>query len=201
MSSFYSYMARVFEHKYAEMALELLAIKRGDSVLEIGFGPGHSLQHIARSSGNEGSAYGIDISSGMLEVTRRRLKKAGLMNRVSLCLGDATKLPYRGNIFDAVFLSFTLELFDTPEISTVLNEVNRVLKPKGRLGIVSMSRSYGEPLLLRLYEWAHKKWPKYLDCRPIYVEESVRDARFNILKTQAERLLGLPLEITIAAKQ
>ncbi|MBA7635754.1 hypothetical protein ES703_43358 [subsurface metagenome] len=97
-------------------------------------------------------------------------------------------------------MSFTLELFDTPEIPKVLEEVKRVLKPAGRLGVVSMSRGYGESTLLRLYEWAHKKLPKYVDCRPIYVERALIDAGYKIQSKEKARLMGLPLEITIATK-
>lgn len=200
VSKLYGCVAGAFERKYAEMALERLSIQEGESVLEIGFGSGHCLNRIAQSVGNKGKAYGIDISSGMLQVTKRRLEKAQTIHRVELCCGDATKLPYDDNTFDAVFMSFTLELFDTPEIPKALEEIKRVLKPNGRLGVVSMSRSYGEPTMLRIYEWAHKKWPKYVDCRPIYVEGSLRDAGYNIQSKEKAQLVGLPLEIIIATK-
>jgi len=200
ISRFYDYVAGAFERKYAEMALERLSIQNGETVLEIGFGTGHSLKRIAQSVGSKGKAYGIDISSGMLEVTRRRLEKAHLTSRVELRRGDAVKLPYTANTFDAVFISFTLELFDTPEIPKVLQEIKRVLKPDGRLGIVSLSRKYGESTLLRLYQWAHQKWPKYADCRPIYVEESVTDAGFKIQSRHMARLMRLPLEVVVATK-
>ena len=48
------------------------------------------------------------------------------------------------------------------------------------LGVVGMSEENGESILLRLYEWAYRKWPKYLDCRPICVERSLRDAGYEI---------------------
>ncbi len=200
-SGWYGHIAEPFERKSAEMALEHLAIQTGEIVLEIGFGTGYCLQRIAQLVGQEGKACGIDISEGMLQVTKRRLAKAGLIDRVELCCGDATRLPYDDGIFDAVFMSFTLELFDDFEIPRVLQEIERVLKPSGRLGVVSMSRSYGESMALRLYKWAHKKWPKYIDCRPIYVEDSLRDAGYNIRGTEKARLIGLlPLEIVIAVR-
>lgn len=177
----------------------LLDIKPGEYVLEIGFGTGHCLKKIAEIVGKSGKVYGIDISPKMLEISKRRLEKHGLMDRVELYCGDALEMSYENNKFDAVFMSFTLELFDTPEIPRLLAEVRRVLKPNGRLGVVSMSRE-GNSILLKLYEWLHERFPQYLDCRPIYVERSVREAGFKIKYTERVRLLGLPGEIVIGVR-
>ncbi|MCK5200577.1 MAG: class I SAM-dependent methyltransferase [Spirochaetales bacterium] len=197
MSGTYDLFAGTFEAKYTNMALKNLNIKEGENVLEIGFGTGHSIKQMANLVGETGKIYGIDISSGMLKVAEKRLGKADLLNRVELTCGDAVSLPYQDNIFDAVFMSFTLELFDTPEIPIVLNEIRRVLKPMGRLGIVSMSKENGASILLNIYEWAHRKFPKYADCRPIYVEQSVQDAGFGIKYKEKVKLFGLPTEIII----
>jgi demethylmenaquinone methyltransferase/2-methoxy-6-polyprenyl-1,4-benzoquinol methylase len=150
--------------------------------------------------GETGKACGIDISAGMLQVATRRLGKAELIDRVGLCRGDAAKLPYRDNAFDAIFVSFTVELFDTPEISKVMEEVKRVLRPAGRLGIASMSRESGKSAALRLYEWAHKKWPRYVDCRPIYLQESLINTGYRIRSKEMTRMVGLPIEIIVATK-
>ena len=109
-------------------------------------------------------------------------------------------MPYEDNKFDAVFMSFTLELFDTPEIPKLLGEIKRVLKTNGRLGVVSMSKENGDSKLLRLYEWLHEKFPRYVDCRPIYVEEAIKDAGFEIKHKEKVRLFGLPGEIVIGVK-
>ncbi len=198
ISRFYDYFAGVFEKKYRSIGLEQLNINRGETVLEIGFGTGHCLKKIAESVGEKGKVYGIDISSGMLEVSKQRLKETGLIDRVVLFCGDATKMPYEDNKFDAVFMSFTLELFDTPEIPEILGEIKRVLKPYGRLGVVSMSKEDGDSILLRLYEWAHKIVPQYADCRPIYVERSIKDGGFEIAHREKVKLFKLPGEIVIS---
>jgi demethylmenaquinone methyltransferase/2-methoxy-6-polyprenyl-1,4-benzoquinol methylase len=198
ISRFYDYLTGAFERKYALMALERLSIQEGDRVLEIGFGTGHCLRHIAESVGQTGKACGIDISSGMLQVAKRRLGRAGLMDRAELYCGDAATLPYGDSTFDAVFMSFTLELFDTPEIPRVLEEIKRVLRPGGRLGVASMSKAGGRPFLLRLYEWAHQKWPKHIDCRPIFVEQALIDAGYATTSKEMVRLFGLPGEIVVA---
>ena len=197
ISRFYDYFAGVFEKKYRNMALERLDIKRGKTVLEIGFGTGHCLKQMAESVGEDRRFYGIDIFSGMLEVSKRRLEEAVLLDRVKLYCGDALKMSYKDNKFDAVFMSFTLELFDTPEIPKVLDEIERVLKANGRLGVVSMSKEDGDSILLRMYEWTHKKFPKYADCRPIYIEQSIKNTGFKIEYKEKVKLFGLPGEIVI----
>lgn len=200
ISVVYNWLGGIFERKPAEKALSYLKVENGEMVLEIGFGTGHCFQQIALSVGKTGKAYGIDISDGMLQVTRRKLEKAGLMDRVELYHGDASRLPFINETFDAVFMSFTLELFDTLEIPQLLNEVRRVLKAGGRLGVASLSRTKGNSIALRIYEWIHRKWPKYVDCRPIYVEQFLRKAGYTIQSKEMDNLLVLPLEIVVAIK-
>ena len=101
ISRAYDYFTGAFERKHAERALECVSISEGEAVLEIGFGSGHCLKRIVQSVGETGKACGIDISAGMLEVTKRRLGKAQLIDRVGLCRGDAAELPYSDNAFDA----------------------------------------------------------------------------------------------------
>ncbi|MFC1956434.1 class I SAM-dependent methyltransferase [Chloroflexota bacterium] len=152
ISVVYDWFGGIFERKPAEEALNNLKIENSETVLEIGFGTGHCLQQIALSVSKTGKAYGIDISDGMLQVTRKKLEKAELMDRVELYHGDASKLPFIDETFDAVFMSFTLELFDTPEIPQLLNEIKRVLKVGGSLGVASLSRIKGDSVALRTYE-------------------------------------------------
>lgn len=197
LSRYYDYLAGLFEKKYRNIALQRLSIKQGETVLEIGFGTGDCLKQIAKSVGKTGRAHGIDISSGMLEVTKNRLGKAELLDKVELYRGDAMSMPFNADMFDAVFMSFTLELFDTPDIPKVLEEIKRVLKPKGRLGVVSMSKENGESRLMKLYEWAHNKLPRYIDCRPIFVEKSIKGAGFQIETKEKVKLFTLPGEIII----
>ncbi len=200
MSSTYDYFSGVFERKYNNLALTRLNITRGEIALEIGFGTGHCLERMAKAVGAEGRVYGIDISSGMIAVSRRRLEKAGLWDRVELTCDDALNMPYADNQFDAAFMSFALELFDTPEIPQLLAEIRRVLKPNGRFGVISMSRTGGISPLLRLYEWMHRQLPQYIDCRPIYAEQSIRDAGFGIQHSERVGLMGLVGEIVVGTK-
>ena len=200
MSRSYDLFAGNFEKRLRNVAFERLNVARGEAVLEIGFGTGHSLERIARAVGEEGRVCGVDLSAGMLEISRKRLDRAGLSDRVELHRGDAAQLPFTDAEFDAVFMSFTLELFDTPEIPVVLGEIKRVLKNGGRLGVVSLSREDGPSLMVRVYEWLNQCLPQYIDCRPIYVEQALQETGFRLAHSEKESLWGLPAKIAVGVK-
>jgi ubiquinone/menaquinone biosynthesis C-methylase UbiE len=200
ISRFYDYTLGLLGRKYVRTALKRLSVVEGETVLEIGFGTGHSLKSIAEVIGPAGKVYGIDISSAMIAKTKKRLENGGEVNRVELCCGDATRLPFREGAFDAVFMSFALEVFDTPEIPKVLVEIKRVLKPQGRLGIIDMSKENGKSVFLKAYEWIHNKCPKYLGSRPSYAEQCLIEAGYQTKSKQRIRIFRLPAEIIVAIK-
>ena len=138
--AFYDKIAKVYdllaehsERPMREAGLRLLAAAPGEHVLEIGFGTGHILAELANAVGPTGKVFGIDISEKMLDHARGVLSNKGLIDWVSLDCGDAESLPYGDDSLDGIFMCFTLELFDTPDIPKVLAECKRVLRPGGRL--------------------------------------------------------------------
>jgi len=200
ISRWYDLLAGGFESRHRLAGVQKLAPKEGDVVLEIGFGTGHSILALADLVGGSGRVYGIDISEGMRDIALSRVKEAGLAERVVLECGDAIKLPFETNFFDCIFISFTLELFDTPEIPLVLSECLRTLREGGRICVVAMSKKGKPTATIRLYEWLHEKLPQYIDCRPIFVQESIEAAGFHILDVTDLSFFGLRGETVLAEK-
>lgn len=199
MSAWYDLMSGNAEWKLDEKALLLLDPRPGEALLEIGFGTGRSLEWIRNRTGGQGRIVGIDLSEGMREVASRRLSKASF-DDVELLCGDALDLPFDRASFDAVFMAFTLELFDTPELPTVLQEVDRVLRADGRLVAAALSLRRVGTLPVRLYRWAHRSFPRFVDCRPIPVRQLVSAAGFAVEDLREEVMWGIPVDLLRATK-
>lgn len=200
LSRWYDYLEAPFEKKWRKRALGKLPVKTGDQVLEVGFGTGEVLLKIAEKVGNTGMAVGIDLSDKMITVTKEKLKKRNLSERTKLYCGDAVRLPFADDHFDNIYMSFTLELFDTPEIPLVLKECRRVLKAGGNLSLVSLSKTGKKGLMRKLYSLVHRKFPVAIDCRPIYVRSSVEQAGFQIIEAIRGTMWGLPVELVLGKK-
>jgi demethylmenaquinone methyltransferase/2-methoxy-6-polyprenyl-1,4-benzoquinol methylase len=200
MSPWYDLIVGEGERRLALEGLGLLAPGAGERVLEVGFGTGHAAVEIARAVGERGRYAGVDISPGMLREATGRLETAGLSSRAELSLGDAADTACEDGSFDAVFTAFTLELFDVPDIPRVLAGCRRALRPGGRLCVVSMSKGDGPSAMLRLYEWAHRNFERWVDCRPIRVRQSVEAAGFQVAEARLTKAWGLPMETVLARK-
>ena len=201
LSRWYDVIAGSTEKKYRDWGLEKLSAQAGEKILEIGFGTGHCLVSLAQAVGPTGGVIGLDISDGMLAIARDRLQKEGLSERVDLHLGDAAKLGFiNTGTLDGVFMSFTLELFDNPEIPRVLQECHRILKPGGRLAVVSMTKTDPPGVAVRLYEWFHDYMPNYADCRPIFARQAIEQGGFTIQSVSLSSMWGLPVEVVLGVK-
>lgn len=186
----YDLLAERSEEPVRLAGLEMLAAGLGERVLEIGAGTGHCLAALAEAVGPHGRVHGLDLSCAMLAASR------GLSAVPLLTAGDGAQLPYASGIMDAIFMSFTLELFDTPEIPQVLRECRRVLQPRGRIVVVGMSKEGGPGMMLDAFEWTHRHFPNFLDCRPIYVRRSLEAAGFRVKDTRIMEM-WIPVEVAL----
>ncbi|MCA9156699.1 MAG: methyltransferase domain-containing protein [Planctomycetales bacterium] len=203
ISHAYDLIADGGEHEARQRGLELLNIQPGESVLEIGFGTGHTLVALAKAVGPSGHVVGIDISTGMRDVAKNRLRDENCENLVRLLVQPVPPVPLESASVDAVTMSFTLELFPLHEIPTLLAECRRVLKPHGRLGVVSMATvDEGEraSMLEKTYVWMHNHFPHIVDCQPIPLEDLLTSAGFSIQQKAKLEIFTMPVAAMVGIR-
>ena len=102
------------------------------TVLDVGCGTGEGVRYLARWV-KRGFLAGLDLSPQMIEVARRKLPD---QSRMDLRVGGADQLPWPDSFFDQVMCTFTLHHIPRPD--RALTEIQRVLKPGGRLFLVDL---------------------------------------------------------------
>jgi len=104
------------------------------------------------NNNNKGSVIGIDPSHVMLELGQRKLKSIGGIDKIDLVQGIAETLPFKDNIFDAITIAFGIR--NTVDPIKALQEMKRVLKTQGKLGIlefaVPQNKIFGPPYMFYL---------------------------------------------------
>ena len=121
--------------------------------LEVGPGPGYlGLEWLKVTEGT--TLRGLDISEDMIAIAERNAAEYGLAERVEYVKGDAHKMPFENDYFDAVFSNGSLHEWEHPE--GILDEIARVLKPGGRYCVSDLRRDMN-PLM---------KWLMWLFTKP-----------------------------------
>jgi demethylmenaquinone methyltransferase/2-methoxy-6-polyprenyl-1,4-benzoquinol methylase len=110
----------------------------GHVILDLAGGTGDLAREFARIVGARGHVVLADINAAMLEHGRRRLVDAGVAGNVELAQVDAETLPFADNTFDRVAIAFGLRNVTHKE--KALAEMNRVLKPGGKVLILEFSQ-------------------------------------------------------------
>jgi ubiquinone/menaquinone biosynthesis C-methylase UbiE len=176
VSSAYDFFTR-YEESTRQTAFAMADVQLGWKVLDVGCGTGKTLIEFARDATFTGVVCGLNISRRMLEKTRKLLLNNHLWAHVHLVLGDTAHCPFRGAAFEVVFCSYMLDLIDTPLIPEVLSEFKRLLKPAGRVVLVSLAKGSKWHNNMKAYEWAYKHAPVLLGgCRPVALEPFLQEA-------------------------
>jgi SAM-dependent methyltransferase len=110
---------------WTQPILDLAEIGDGDRVLDVACGTGVLARAVAAGVGSGGTVTGLDLNPGMLAVAER------LAPAIKWRQGEASKLPFEDQAFDAVVSQFGLMFF--PDREAALREMVRVLSPGGRL--------------------------------------------------------------------
>jgi len=121
--------------KWRKKVVALVAVKKPETILDIATGTGDLAILMTTTSAQK--IIGLDLSSGMLEVGKKKIQDKHLSDKIEMVLGDSENIPYPDNYFDAITVSFGIRNFETLEKG--LAEIHRVLKPNGIFVILETS--------------------------------------------------------------
>ena len=111
-----------------------LGASAGETILDVGSGPGFLACELAQEVGASGRVVGVDISSEMNSIASRRIAACGFGDRAEILEGDATELAFADATFDAAVSMQVIEYLAEPDAA--LRQLARVLRPGGRVVII-----------------------------------------------------------------
>jgi ubiquinone/menaquinone biosynthesis C-methylase UbiE len=179
----YDRMAKLFGFgpSLINRAIELIPVKPGQRVLDLGCGTGLFCVALADRIGTKGEIHGVDLSRKQLDRAREKLTEKGVPFMLHRCSMD--ELPFESASFDMVVSSLAIHAATPPTRRTAIREAARILKPDGRFVLVDWTRPEG---------FIQRVW--YFRFSPYVMGERARDNWFNTYPDICARE-GLLLEI------
>ncbi len=166
--------------KYRARAVQLLNLKHGDCVVDLGCGTGLSFPLLIQAIGSKGQVIGVDVSTEMLACARERIERAQWTN-VHLVHGDIAEYNFPENVNAALSIGVFGYI---PERNRIMERLTQVLVPGGRIVIVDGKRPERWPRwLFKLFVWCSSPFgltSEYFDGRTWeLVERFFQDATFE----------------------
>lgn len=143
-------MTMGIDYAWRRKAVKLLKSYNPKRVLDVATGTGDFAIEAVKILKPE-HVVGLDISEGMLEVGRKKMKERNYDKIVSMVKGDSEQLPFENESFEAITVGFGVRNFENLEQG--LAEIRRVLHPKGAVAILEPAYPTAFPLkqLFSLY--------------------------------------------------
>jgi len=146
VSSNYDFLNRILtfgiDVSWRKKVVQLVSDQKAEKILDIATGTGDLAIMFANTNAKE--IVGLDLSPGMLAIGNKKVAELGLENRINMIIGDSENLPFEDHHFDAITVAFGVRNFETLEKG--LNEIYRVLKPKGTLVVLETSQPTRFPM-------------------------------------------------------
>ena len=121
--------------KWRDKVVKIVEDAQPENILDIATGTGDLAISLAKTSATK--IIGLDISAGMLEVGKVKIKSKKLDDKIEMIIGDSENLPFNDNTFDAINVAFGIRNFE--HLEKGLADILRVLKPGGTFVILETS--------------------------------------------------------------
>lgn len=126
---------------WRKISLKKIQNPNPEKILDVATGTG-DFAIAAKKKYKNADVIGIDISNGMLEVGREKIKKRGI-EQVTLLNADSANLPFEDNSFDVAIVAFGVRNFEV--LLDGLTDMCRVLKPGGEIVVLEFSKPKSFP--------------------------------------------------------
>jgi ubiquinone/menaquinone biosynthesis C-methylase UbiE len=174
-------MRRLRDRGWTETDLIIKSGIKSGIALEIGPGPGYlGLEWLKHTEDTK--VKGLEISEDMISIARRNSVEYGLQDRIEYFKGDARKMPFDDDYFDAAFTNGSLHEWEYPE--EIMNEIARVLKPGGRYIITDMKRDMNPFMKWALWLFAKQKEMRRGLISSINASYTLSEIKHLVKKTQ-----------------
>lgn len=181
------------ESRSLQAALDHAAVRPEESVLEVAVGTGVAFRELLERN-PRGRNVGVDLTDAMLRRARQKAKRSTA--RYELLQADARSLPFEDGTFDIVMNNNMLGVVPDRMVRPILSEMFRVLRPGGRLIIVTMQRPRR-----RLAELIYQVGAIWLGgWRDFDVEPAVHETGFVGVTREIVTQLGIPSQVLRAER-
>lgn len=192
---------------YEDRALEALlahgAFDEAGAIVEIGCGTGRFARQLLSLAPSV--AYdGFDVSPTMIGIAEGRLTEMRDRARLHLVDPGTVRLPLAAESADRVVSTYVMDLLSPADIRTVLEEAHRVLRPGGRLCLVSLTTggTVVSRVVTALWTFVFHLRPQLVGgCRPIELARFLADVSWEVLYKAVVVSWGIPSEVVIARRR
>jgi ubiquinone/menaquinone biosynthesis C-methylase UbiE len=184
-----------WEQAFHWEAVNMAEAQIGQRVLVVACGTGRGIPELAQAVGPTGRVDALDLSEPMIEQARAKCETSGLGEQVHFKQGNAKELPYPDETFDLVYNGYMLDLIPLDGFEPILKEMQRVLKPGGKLVLLNMSKPDEKKTFYEsIYKWTG------IPCRPVLMAPYLKSLGFiNVQRVYRalrphnlyERMIGL----------
>ena len=152
--------------------VDLLELKSGENVADIGAGSGYYTRRMARQVGPDGKVFAVDIQPEMLEILTNKLAQSGITNVVPV-LGTIQDPKLEPESVDVVFMADVYHEFSHPY--EMMESISRALKPNGRVIFVEYRKEDPSVPIKELHKMSEDQVRKEMEPHPLKWEKTVSD--------------------------
>ena len=188
-----------FHSKAHREAVDMSGIRDGMRVLEVATGSGEMFRRLVRRNPH-GATIGLDLSPNMAARTQSVVRREFPWARTQCKAVDARQMPFRDNTFDAVVCCYLFELLAVEDISVTLQEIHRVLRPRGTFTNVLIGQN--ADAFNHIYKVCGKVapafWGRQVEQR---IPDMIEAADFRITNDRVVRQTFYPSRVLTARKE